>query len=103
MGKEEEKESNEYEECDREIEEVQVKLKKNRNSKFKGKINVTIQNPSMKQKKSSNDHQYEKIQQALNETWLLTWHPTTLKTKHATPLSSQTSSLTALQKKTDAA
>merc|ERR1712032_93069 len=100
---EEEKESNEYEECEQEIEEVRVNRKKNGNSRSKGKINITIQNPSMKQKKFSNDHQYEKIQQALNETWLLTWHPTTLKTKHSTPLSSQTSSVTPSQKKNETA
>merc|ERR1719362_2856858 len=45
----------------------------------------------------------KKIQQALNETWLLTWHPTTLKTKHSTPLSSQTSSVTPSQKKNETA
>merc|ERR1712037_416768 len=102
-SEEEKEESKEdEEESEEEIEKVRVNRKKNGNSRSKGKINITIQNPSMKQKKFSNDHQYEKIQQALNETWLLTWHPTTLKTKHATPLSSQTSSVTPLQKKSDA-
>jgi len=39
------------------------------------------------------DVMYEQIQQALNETWLLTWHPTTLENKSSQPLSCSSNSV----------